>query len=132
MKFIRIVRQEPILGVGYRAGFLDAAYDLVYDETTPNKTYRELMTVLYWFSDNLERPSKFNRSSQKGAHLKNTKGLSWFKPTAADHIAKAFELRRVLDDIGIFTSVLRTNRIGYVVYEDEFQVVAEPFADTPT
>jgi hypothetical protein len=27
---------------------------------------------------------------------------------------------------------LRTERVGYVVYEDEAQVVAEPFRDTPT
>jgi hypothetical protein len=28
---------------------------------------------------------------------------------------------------GIRTKMLRTRRVGYVVYEDEFQVCAEPF-----
>jgi hypothetical protein len=30
---------------------------------------------------------------------------------------------------GIGVEVLKAERVGYVVYEDEFQIVAEPFAD---
>ncbi len=43
---------------------------------------------------------------------------------------------RILQDIveahGHNTKMIREERIGYVFYEDEFQVVAEPFNDTRT
>ena len=58
--------------------------------------------------------------------------MSWFKPTAREHIAKAFELKSILDDNGYFIEVLKEDRIGFVVYEDEHQIVAEPFSETIT
>ncbi len=30
----------------------------------------------------------------------------------------------------ILTEMIVTDRPGYIVYEDDFQIVAEPFADT--
>ena len=35
-----------------------------------------------------------------------------------------------LDDHGLAVQMLKTGRVvGYFVYEDEFQIVAEPFGD---
>ena len=36
----------------------------------------------------------------------------------------------ILQNHGIPVRMLKADRVGYVVYEDEYQVVAEPFADT--
>jgi hypothetical protein len=33
---------------------------------------------------------------------------------------------------GYQTVEIRSERVGYVVYEDDIQVIAEPFRDTPT
>jgi hypothetical protein len=41
-------------------------------------------------------------------------------------------MKRVVEANGFVVEVIREERIGYVVYEDEVQVVAEPFADTNT
>ncbi|MDP3854060.1 hypothetical protein [Phenylobacterium sp.] len=41
-------------------------------------------------------------------------------------------LQALLEQHGIWGEVLRTARPGYVVYEDDHQVLAYPFADTPT
>jgi hypothetical protein len=35
----------------------------------------------------------------------------------------------LLRDYGVFVQVLKTSRPGYVVYEDELQIVAEPFSN---
>ena len=35
----------------------------------------------------------------------------------------------ILEDYGVFVQVLKINRPGYVVYEDELQIVAEPFSN---
>ncbi len=36
----------------------------------------------------------------------------------------------VLENNGVHVRTIKTVRPGYVVYEDEFQVVAVPFADS--
>ena len=55
--------------------------------------------------------------------------MCWFKSDALQHIAKAREMSCVLEQSGIYVWTIKTQRPGYVVYEDEYQVVAEPFAD---
>jgi hypothetical protein len=42
------------------------------------------------------------------------------------------QIKRLLEDSGHAVWVIRVERVGYVVYEDEFQVIAEPFSDTQT
>lgn len=42
------------------------------------------------------------------------------------------ELKRVLEAEGHAVTIIAEDRIGYIVYEDELQVIAEPFADTRT
>jgi hypothetical protein len=37
------------------------------------------------------------------------------------------ELARLVEDLGYSVRVVRTSRPGYTVYEDEYQVIAEPF-----
>jgi hypothetical protein len=41
-------------------------------------------------------------------------------------------LKRILDAHGHLVQVVCEDRIGYIVSEDDRQVVAEPFADTRT
>lgn len=40
------------------------------------------------------------------------------------------ELAAILDENDILVDVIETERPGYLTYEDEVQVVAEPFSDT--
>jgi hypothetical protein len=41
-------------------------------------------------------------------------------------------IKAVLERYRYAVSIVRESRVGYVVYEDEHQIVAEPFADTRT
>ena len=41
-------------------------------------------------------------------------------------------MARVLEAHDVMVEILRSERPGYVVYEDEFQVAAEPFHETLT
>ena len=51
--------------------------------------------------------------------------------SALEHIAHLRRLVTLVEAAGIEVDELRTNRPGYVVYQDDQQVVALPFADTP-
>ena len=41
-------------------------------------------------------------------------------------------LKAILEMHGHIVSLVREERVGYIVHEDEFQVIAEPFSDTKT
>ena len=59
-----------------------------------------------------------------------SRGISWFKDTAHVHIANIREMASILQRHGIPVTMLKAKRIGYVVYEDEYQILSEPFSDT--
>lgn len=131
--FLRFVRQAEVEGTAARAGFLNAAYELQTQEGIDEATLARLNRLIGWFRKNLAVPPKFNRSNSKGDFRRqHTAGLSWFKASAEDHLSKAFELVALLSENGYPMTVLKTARPGFVIYEDDFQVVAEPFADTKT
>ena len=81
-----------------------------------------------WFDKHLEKPARFT-AAKPPYYRKQNKAISWFKDTAHDHIARIRLLAKILESHGIPVKMLRTDRVGYIVYEDEFQIVAEPFAN---
>src|ERR1700712_5319789 len=82
-----------------------------------------------WFNDHLERPDRFS-ASKNAYYGKPSRGVAWFKDTATVHIENIRQMISILERHGVIVHTFRAERIGYVVYEDEFQIVAEPFADT--
>ncbi len=80
----------------------------------------ELNELRAWFSQNLEKPTSFGRDKLR-------RGICWFKTDATQHIARIWEMVQILERNGIFVKKIRTNKPGYVIYEDEWQLVAEPF-----
>lgn len=85
--------------------------------------------VRAWFNQHLETPTSFARSSR--SHAKNV-AIGWFKDTAVEHISRMYEMARILEAHDVAVEVIRTDKPGYIVYDDEFQVAAEPFVETPT
>ncbi|WP_284163504.1 hypothetical protein [Frigidibacter sp. SD6-1] len=132
MGYIRFVRPNRIENQRHREGVFCAAYELRDCPSVDGRTLAHLEEILQWFRENLPIAGRFNRSSSKGAYRRETQGLSWYKDVATEAIGKSFELVRLLAENGYPIEVLRCDRVGYVLYEDDHQVVAEPFGDTPT
>ena len=80
----------------------------------------ELNELRAWFSGNLAKPHSFGRDKLR-------LGICWFKPESTEHISRIWEMVRILERNGIYIKKIRTAKPGYVVYEDEWQLVAEPF-----
>jgi hypothetical protein len=78
---------------------------------------RELQT---WFSGNLKKPTSFGRDTLR-------LGICWFKTESTEHISRIWAMVHILERNGIYVKKIRTDRPGYVIYEDEWQLVAEPF-----
>lgn len=127
MGFVRFVIRGLDEDSGRRQGLFQALGDLSdRGELLPQEkqTYDE---ACRWFRKNLRTPGKLTRSSKP--HAKKV-ALSWFKDAATEHVRRMRDLAAILEAHGIATEMLRTNRPGYVVYEDRFQVSAEPFRDS--
>lgn len=131
MTFIRFVRPNTVDSLNAREGFFRAAYELRERKILDHASIERLECLLEWFRQHLPIPDKFNKSTSKGAYRRDTKGLSWFKPNANEVLARSFELISLLEENGYCIEMLKSERIGYIVYEDECQIVAEPFSDTP-
>jgi len=73
-----------------------------------------------WFSEKLEKPTSFGRG-------RRSLGICWFKTDSTEHIARMWEMVCILERNGIYVKKIKTDKPGYVTYEDEWQLVAEPF-----
>ena len=80
----------------------------------------ELNELRAWFNENLEKPASFGRNTLR-------LGICWFKADATEHISRIREMVHILERNGIYVKKIRTEKPGYVIYEDEWQLVAEPF-----
>ena|ERR1700731_191665 len=127
--FLRFVTAElhdeshQEFGIFHAAGKLRDSGSLSQAEETLLQGVRD------WFNINLEKPKRFT-SAKPPYYRKRQNGISWFKDSAGKHIGKMQELVALLKHHDVPVRMMKTKRPGYVVYEDEFQIVAVPFADS--
>jgi hypothetical protein len=88
---------------------------------------QQLDKVEKWFQENLPVPKRLAISSKP---RRKAQAISWFRATATEHIGRMRELQAVLENYDILVDMLRERRPGYLVYQDEHQVVAYPFSET--
>ena len=113
-------------------GVIGAAYELLRQDTVSHELRAELGAWIEWFEQNMPVPDRFNRTKSKGWYRRETRGISWLRTSAAEHLAAMEKLAACITRCGHETAEIRSERVGYLVYEDELQVIAEPFRDTPT
>jgi hypothetical protein len=108
------------LGVFHAVGNLRRAGKLHPHEEEQHDLIRE------WFNDNLSKPTRFT-ASKPPFYRKKSKAISWFKDTANEHLDRVRVLVAILQDHGVSVRMIKVHRVGYVIYEDKYQIVAEPF-----
>lgn len=127
--FVRFVIKSLDRDSGRRQGLFQAANELQLSGAVTPEDNKKLDSIFNWFRKNLLKPTKLAVSSRP--HSK-AQAISWFKDSAKEHIAKMREFQDVLERYGLAVEMLKARRLGYVLYEDEFQVAAYPFSDTPS
>jgi len=83
----------------------------------------KLQVLTLWFDENLDVPKWFTNPAGRRYE---TKSLSWFKDTAKSHILKVNELIEILEKYNLIIERVTSKNLWHTVYEDEFQVSAEP------
>jgi hypothetical protein len=128
MAFVRFVVDALDADSGHRLGVLNAVAALDERGELTKDERRVLVDAERWLSANLARPTRFTRK-RNDSH-RRPRALSWFKDSARDHIRCIRDLCELLNARGVLVHTVVSERPGYIVYEDDFQVVAEPFADS--
>jgi hypothetical protein len=122
--FIRFVTSGRDPQSDQERGIFSALYDL---EKSGDLLLYELDWIRAaesWLNANLKLPGRLAWSRRANAP---ERAITWLKVTATDHIAKMRELAALLEHKDVQVRELRTDRPGYIVYEDEHQVAAIPF-----
>lgn len=132
MGFIRFVLPSLDPDSGVASGVFELAYSLQGHPRVKQQHRARLKELTTWFDEHLAAPDRFNRTRSKGHYRRVTRGIAWFKDSAHEHVQQLFQLRGVLEEIGYSVHLICDARVGYVIYEDEHQVIAEPFRDTRT
>ena len=126
---VRFVTSEIHEDSHFEAGVFHAVNGLLDEGTLYSHEVVIARETLGWFDKNLAEPDRFTKSKPP-YYRKKHRAISWFKSSATKHLSMMRELVAILENHQIPVRIIRTTRSGYIVYEDEFQVVAEPFRDT--
>jgi hypothetical protein len=127
--FVRFVVHAKDEDSGRRSGVFQAMYDLLDSPQLSQDRRVRLDEIRMWFKQNLATPERLALSTKP--HRKD-QAIGWFKESAVEHMTQVRAMILILEAHGLAVERIRTRRPGYVVYEDEHQVAAYPFADTPT
>jgi hypothetical protein len=108
----------------YAQGIFAAIYELEEKGELAEHESAWFRQIEDWFDRHLKGPTRLTRSRKPRA---KNRAICWLKSTAAEHVFKMREAAALLEYKGIPVQELLTERPGYVVYEDAFQVAAVPF-----
>ena len=119
--FIRFVSGEIDERSRRAAGLFCAVTQLQETCYIPKYELEALEDVMLWFERHLRSPFDY-----LWEHDRYDPAVCWFKSTASECLAKAWELVTILERNDILIWTIKSHRTGHVFYEDEFQVFALP------
>lgn len=83
----------------------------------------ERLEAIYdWFDEHLPCPP-FHRKRRSGEWTRDA--VAWFRAEAVEPIRRIWDIVAILREHGVPVRMVTTERPGKIVYEDEFQIVAE-------
>ena len=106
-------------------GLLTLAYRLLRSNDLTKEDDHELRRLVTWMETQVPIPARFAR--KRNVSHKETHGISWMKADATEAIRHLHFIADIVRRHGYPIDILQTERPGYVVHEDAWQVVAEPF-----
>lgn len=122
--YIRFTVHEISEESGQKLGIFHAIRYLYDDGELTDLEFDLADRLMAWFSKNLGSPLRYlNKQKSK----KSVIYISWFKVSSKSHIEKARELASILENKDISVEVLKTNKPGKIVFEDEHQIFARPY-----
>ena len=119
--FIRFVSGEIDEDSRVSAGLFCAALELRWEDGLPQYEIDLLSELRDWFDVHLESPTE-----HLPRDVSYERAVCWFKPTAREHLARAWQLVTILERNDVLIWTIRSRTTGRIYYEDEAQVFAVP------
>jgi len=104
------------------AGLFTAAFDLMNEPALTDEDYYALRGLIDWFNVHLKGPVRYRLK----APWRKPRAICWFKPPAHEHLSRAWAMAAILEWNDVFVRTIKTQRPGYVLYEDDAQIFAHP------
>lgn len=125
--FLRFIGTEPDEDSRVSMGLFCAAEKLIHEVGLHEYEYEALMECVEWFGRHLRNPYRyrFDRERRRFAY----RSICWFRSTAYEHLRRAWEMVAILEERDILMRMIKTEMPGYIIYEDEAQVLAHPYSD---
>ncbi|HEX2269462.1 MAG TPA: hypothetical protein VHH35_08010 [Pyrinomonadaceae bacterium] len=123
--FVRFVSGEIDCDSHVSAGLFRAAYKLLEDVWLPDYEYEALREPMNWFDEHMKSPYDYRLEPAWLAE----RSICWFRSTAREPLQRAWEMVAILNERGIFVRMIKCETPGYVIYEDQVQVLAYPYPD---
>ena len=123
--FIRFVSGDIDTQSHAPEGLFCAAYKLRYEGELPEYELDRLLDLLGWFNIHLRSP--FDHRLRRG--WRSRRAICWFKSSAHEYLARAREMITILEGNDVYIRTIKSEKIGYRLYEDDAQVLAQPFSD---
>jgi hypothetical protein len=123
--FIRFVSGDINAQSHAQAGLFCAAYKLRDEGELPEYELDRLSDLLGWFDAYLRSPFDFRLRSG----WRSRRAICWFKSSAHEYLARAREMINLLEANDVYINTIKSEKIGYKLYEDDAQVLAQPFSD---
>ena len=122
--FIRFVSGEVDERSQVTAGLFCAAFQLRWSDGLPDYEFDALAELSDWFNEHMDSPFDHLPPDPRYNYA-----VCWFKPSASEHLSRAWALVAILERNDILIWTIRCDRTGYVHYEDEVQIFARPYGD---
>lgn len=125
--FLRFIGTEIHEDSRVSMGLFCAAEKLLDEVGLYEYEYDELMECITWFRRHLRDPYRYRleREDRRLAY----RSICWFRSTAHEHLRHAWEIVAILEERDFLMRMIKTEVPGYIIYEDEAQVLAHPYAD---
>ena len=125
LMFIRFVSGEINEASHVAAGLFCAAFDLIDEGQIPDYDHAELAELIDWFDLYLKGPFEYRLRRFWRAQ----RSICWFKSGACEYVQRAWLMMNLLERNDVFMRMIKSRTVGFVIYEDEAQVLAYPSAD---
>jgi len=119
--FIRFVSGEIDEDSRVAAGLFCAIHSVGETSFMPRHDRELLRELEGWFDEHLKSPVK-----RLPRRYNYELAVSWFKPTAHEHLARAWEMVAILERNDVLIWTIKTREMGPIYYEDEAQIFALP------
>jgi hypothetical protein len=122
--YLRFIGTEIHSGSGTEKGIFKLAYELEKSALLNKNEDVVLKELLAWFEDNLPKPKIFDNEFIDD--LYKSLFICWFKDSSTEMLSKIWDLKYLLENHDIMIEVIKSDNIGHIRYNDEFQAVARP------